>query len=47
MSTSKHPVRGILAGIAGGLVASWVMNEFLAGPGKQLRKAVQTPEENW
>jgi putative membrane protein len=41
----RHPVRGILAGIAGGLVASWVMNEFIAGPGKQLTRAVQTPEE--
>lgn len=42
---SRHPIRGILAGIAGGLVASWVMNEFLAGPGKQLTKAIQTPED--
>lgn len=41
----RHPIRGILAGIAGGLVASWVMNEFIAGPGKQLTKAVQTREE--
>jgi putative membrane protein len=46
MSTEKHPVRGILAGIAGGLVASWVMNEFMAGPGKTLSKALQTPEES-
>jgi putative membrane protein len=46
MSDSKHPVRGIIAGIAGGLVAAWVMNEFIAGPGKQLKQAVQTPEEN-
>ena len=44
--TDRHPIRGILAGIAGGLVASWVMNEFMSGPGKQLTKAIQTPEEN-
>jgi uncharacterized membrane protein YagU involved in acid resistance len=44
--SEKHLVRGILAGIAGGLVASWVMNEFMAGPGAQLTKAVSTPEEN-
>lgn len=42
----RHPVRGILAGAVGGLVAAWVMNEFMAGPGKRLSKAVQTPEEN-
>ncbi|MDE1163566.1 MAG: hypothetical protein PW792_16705 [Acidobacteriaceae bacterium] len=42
----KHLVRGILAGIVGGLVASWVMNEFQAGPGKALTQAVNTPEEN-
>jgi putative membrane protein len=46
MSENKHPIRGILAGVAGGLVAAWVMNEFIAGPGKQLKQAVQTPEEN-
>jgi uncharacterized membrane protein YagU involved in acid resistance len=43
--TDKHPVRAILAGITGGLVASWVMNEFIAGPGKKLTKAIQTPEQ--
>jgi putative membrane protein len=48
MSTQNNPhiLRGILAGIAGGLVASWMMNEFLAGPGAQLTKALNTPEEN-
>lgn len=44
--SERHTVRGILAGAIGGLVAAWVMNEFMAGPGKQLSKAVQTPEEN-
>lgn len=45
-SSNPHIVRGILAGIAGGLVASWVMNEFIEGPGKEITKAVSTPEEN-
>jgi putative membrane protein len=44
--SDKHVVRGILAGIAGGLFASWVMNEFMAGPGKKLTKSVQTREQN-
>jgi len=42
---TKHPIRGILAGVAGGLVASWVMNQFIAGPGKQISKAVLSPQE--
>jgi len=46
MESQKHPVRGILAGVAGGLVASWIMNEFMAGPGAKLTQAVQTDEEN-
>jgi putative membrane protein len=45
MSAKPHPIRGILAGAAAGLVASWVMNEFIAGPGKQLTKTIETPEE--
>jgi uncharacterized membrane protein YagU involved in acid resistance len=45
-SHNPHLVRGILAGVVGGLVASWVMNEFMAGPGAALTKAVNTPEEN-
>jgi len=43
---SKHLVRGIVAGIAGGLVASWVMNVFMAGPGSALTHAVQSDAEN-
>ena len=31
--------RGILAGAAGGLAASWVMNVFMAGPGQKLQPA--------
>lgn len=42
-----HVVRGVLAGVAGGLAAAWVMNVFLAGPGKRLKQVVQTEDENW
>lgn len=41
----KHIVRGVLAGVAGGLVASWVMNEFAGTLGQKLSKAVETPAE--
>lgn len=41
----KHIVRGVLAGVAGGLVASWVMNEFNSTLGKKLSEAVETPAE--
>jgi putative membrane protein len=44
--SEKHLVRGILAGVAGGLIAAWVMNEFIAGPGAALTRAVNTPQEN-
>lgn len=37
----KHPIRGILAGMAGGLVAAWAMNVFSEGPGKKLNAAVE------
>lgn len=42
MSNQRKPhlIRGILAGAAGGLAASWVMNQFMAGPGQQLQKAI-------
>lgn len=40
-----HLARGIVAGIAGGLVASWVMNEFMENLGPQLQKAVQGDAE--
>jgi len=40
-----HPVRGAMAGVAGGLIASWVMNEFMAGPGKKIQESVQDPEQ--
>jgi hypothetical protein len=42
-----HMVRGILAGVAGGLAASWVMNVFMESAGKKLVQAVQSDEQNW
>ena len=36
-----HVARGIVAGIAGGLAASWLMNVFMENLGPQLQKAVQ------
>jgi len=46
MSGQKSVLRGILAGMAGGLAAAWVMNEFMAGPGQKLQQAVQTEQAN-
>lgn len=40
----RHLLRGAMAGIAGGLIASWVMNEFMAGPGKKLEESLQEDE---
>lgn len=37
-----HLASGIVAGIAGGLVASWIMNEFMENVGPSLQKAVQS-----
>lgn len=41
----KHPVRGILAGVAGGLVAAWAMNLWSEGPGGKLSQELESPEE--
>ncbi|MBE7158718.1 MAG: hypothetical protein INR62_09845 [Rhodospirillales bacterium] len=41
----KHPVRGVLAGVAGGLVAGWVMNQWSEGPGATLTEQLETPAE--
>ncbi len=46
MGKQKSIVRGVFAGVAGGLAAAWVMNEFIAGPGKKLQQAVQSDQEN-
>src|SRR3954471_2666562 len=37
-----HLVRGMAAGIAGGLVASWVMNIFIEGAGPKITHAVES-----
>ena len=42
---SKHLVRGVLAGMAGGLVAAWMMNEFSGTLGKKLDDAVESPAD--
>ena len=41
----KHLVRGVLAGVAGGLLAGWLMNVWSAGPGAAIAKELETPEE--
>jgi putative membrane protein len=46
MAKQKSLLRGILAGMAGGLAAAWVMNQFMAGAGQKLQQAVQSDEEN-
>ena len=45
-SGQQHAVRGILAGVAGGLAAAWVMNQFTSGAGPALQHAVQSDAEN-
>ncbi len=45
MQSEKHPIRGILAGVAGGLVAAWAMNVFSEGPGKKLAQAVAPADQ--
>jgi uncharacterized membrane protein YagU involved in acid resistance len=45
MAKQKSVVRGILAGMAGGLAAAWMMNVFMAGPGQTLQQALQSDEE--
>lgn len=42
--SNGHIASGIVAGIAGGLVASWVMNVFMENLGPQIQKAVQSDE---
>lgn len=46
MTKQKSLLRGILAGMAGGLAAAWVMNQFMASAGQTLEQAVQSDEEN-
>jgi putative membrane protein len=47
MSKQKSVLKGVIAGMVGGLAAAWVMNQFMAGPGQTLQQAVQSDEENW
>ena len=42
----RHLIRGVLAGVAGGLVASWVMNQFMAGPGQKLQQSLESDQEH-
>jgi len=37
-----HIVRGVVAGVAGGLVASWIMNVFMEQAGPKLTEAVES-----
>ena len=46
MARQKSVVRGILAGVAGGLAAAWVMNVFMASAGQTVHQAMQSDEEN-
>jgi putative membrane protein len=41
----RNLLRGIYAGVTAGLAASWVMNQFMAGPAQKLQQAVQSPEQ--
>lgn len=42
---SKHLVRGVLAGVAGGLAAAWMMNEFSGTVGRKISDTLETPAE--
>ena len=46
MSKQKSVIKGVVAGMVGGLAAAWVMNEFMAGPGQRLQQAAPSDEEN-
>ena len=43
---NTHLASGIVAGIAGGLVAAWVMNEFMENVGPSIQKAMQGEESS-
>ena len=45
MAKQQSLWRGVLAGMAGGLAAAWIMNEFMSGLGPSLQEAVQSDEE--
>jgi uncharacterized membrane protein YagU involved in acid resistance len=37
----KNVMMGVIAGAVGGLIASWVMNAFMEGPGQKLQQSIQ------
>jgi uncharacterized membrane protein YagU involved in acid resistance len=45
MTKQKSLLRGILAGMAGGLAAAWMMNEFMAGLGQKDTDTGQPKED--
>jgi putative membrane protein len=44
MAKQKSLMRGMLAGMAGGLVAAWMMNEFIVKPNQQLEQPLAEEE---
>src|ERR1700678_3768604 len=47
MAKEKSVVRGILAGMAGGLAAAWVMTQFMASAGQTLQQGQSSvPKED-
>jgi len=47
MSREHRMLRGAMAGMLGGLFASWIMNEFMSSAGAKLQRAVQSDEQNF
>jgi putative membrane protein len=45
MAKQKSLMRGMLAGMAGGLVAAWMMNEFVLRPGRGPEQPVTFDQE--
>ena len=41
----RHALRGVMAGVGAGLLASWVMNRFMSGPGQKLEEALKSDQE--
>jgi len=41
----KHIARGVVAGVVGGLVASWAMNVFAETEGQKISDALETPAD--
>jgi hypothetical protein len=39
--TEGNVMLGMVAGAVGGLIASWMMNAFIEGPGQKLQGAIQ------